>query len=215
MVTQASPPCNWADLLPSCHRHRLRSAISVCPPLRLGGSSASRLGGRGRGREGPPSASCPAPVHTTRDVPHRVYARHRAAPSTRSRSRPVRPAAAGVAAGQPAPVARRGDVALTAVSGWPGTPARRQAQGCHRGYAETLGRRRLPSVTVAGTRRPRCAMRASRAICYGIRRGDMSRLSRSWNGSLVPWLPSVIPENVAKCVSGLQTYLSRLSESNR
>jgi len=31
--------------LRGCHRPRLRSAISVCPPLRLWGSSASRLGG--------------------------------------------------------------------------------------------------------------------------------------------------------------------------
>jgi hypothetical protein len=31
-----------------------------------------------------------------------------------------------------------------------------------------------------------CAMRASRAICHGSRRGDMSRLSRSWNGSPLP-----------------------------
>ena len=78
------------------------------------------------------------------------------------------PAGCGRSSRRPAsPVARRGDVALTAVSGWPGTPARRQAPGCHRGYAETLGRRRLPSVTAAGTRRSRCAMRASRAICYG------------------------------------------------
>ena len=33
----------------------------------------------------------------------------------------------------------------------------------------------------------------------------MSRLSRSWNGSLVPRLPSVIPEDAAKCVTDLQT----------
>ena len=45
----------------------------------------------------------------------------------------------------------------------------------------------LPSVA--------CAMRASRAICYGSRRGDMSHLSRSWNGSLVPRLLSAIGEN--------------------
>ena len=103
MVTQASPPCNWADLLPSCYRRRLRSAICLSAATARGllGVAPWWLGGRSR--EGPPSASCPAPVHTTRDVPHRVYARHRAAPSTRSRSRPVRPAAAGAAAGQPAP----------------------------------------------------------------------------------------------------------------
>jgi hypothetical protein len=52
-------------------------------------------------------------------------------------------------AGQP-PWLVRGDVTLTAVSGWLGTPARRQAPGCHRGYAEILARRRLPSVTAAG-----------------------------------------------------------------
>ena len=32
---------DWEDLLRGCHRRRLRSAISVCPPLRLWGSSAS------------------------------------------------------------------------------------------------------------------------------------------------------------------------------
>jgi len=95
-----------ADLLPGCHRRRLRSAISVCLPLRLWGSSASRLGGWAAGAgKGRPPASCPAPVLTTRDVPHRVCVRHRAASSTRPRSRPVRPAVAGAAAGRPAPVA--------------------------------------------------------------------------------------------------------------
>ena len=46
---QPSPIANpsiSADLLRGCHRRRLRSAISVCPPLRLWGFSASRLVGR-------------------------------------------------------------------------------------------------------------------------------------------------------------------------
>jgi len=48
-------PPRTADLLRGCHRRRLRSAISVCLPLRLwGSSSASRLGGwaaqAGKGR---------------------------------------------------------------------------------------------------------------------------------------------------------------------
>jgi hypothetical protein len=42
------------------------------------------------------------------------------------------------------------DVTLNTVSGWLDTPAHRQAPGCHRGYAEILARRRLPSLTAAG-----------------------------------------------------------------
>jgi hypothetical protein len=56
-----------------------------------------------------------------------------------------------------------------------------------------------------------------RRVCYESfacyvrwsRRGDRSRLSRSWTGSLGPRLPSVIPENVAECVFDLQICPSR------
>jgi GNAT superfamily N-acetyltransferase len=54
-----------------CHRRRLRSAISVCPPLRLLGSSASRLGA---GRPGPGRAALnelSGPLLTIHDIPQR------------------------------------------------------------------------------------------------------------------------------------------------
>ena len=41
---------------------------------------------------------------------------------------------------------------------------------------------RVSAATATGLLSVACAMRASRAMCYGSRRGDMSRLSRSWNG---------------------------------
>ena len=48
-----------ADLLRGCHRRRLRSAISVCPPRRLRGSSRRALVAGRPSREGPPpSTSC-------------------------------------------------------------------------------------------------------------------------------------------------------------
>jgi hypothetical protein len=102
-------------------------------------------------------------------------------------------------------------------------PERVQLRRIHPYCGSLCGRhqRRLRSAisvfaaTAMGLRSVACAMRASRAICYGSRRGDMSRLSRSWNGSLVPRLPSVISEKVAKYVFELKVCPSRLSESNR
>ena len=59
---------------------------------------------------------------------------------------------------------------------------------------------RVPAVTATAFLTLACAMRASRAICDGSRRGDMSHLSRSWNGSPVPQLPSVIGERGEMCL---------------
>ena len=44
----------------------------------------------------------------------------------------------------------------------------------------TLCYLRVSAATAMGLLSVACAMRASRAICYASRRGDMSRLSRSW-----------------------------------
>jgi hypothetical protein len=58
----------------------------------------------------------------------------------------------------------------------------------------TLCYLRVSGAAATGLLGAACAMRASRVICDGSRRGDMSRLSRSWNGSFAPKLPSVIGE---------------------
>jgi hypothetical protein len=60
-----------SDLLRVCHRRRLRSAISVNPPLGLWGSSASRLGGWANKAGKAALNELSAPVLTIHDVPHR------------------------------------------------------------------------------------------------------------------------------------------------
>jgi hypothetical protein len=60
-----------SDLLRVCHRRRLRSAISVNPPLGLWGSSASRLGGWANKAGQAALNELSAPVLTIHDVPHR------------------------------------------------------------------------------------------------------------------------------------------------
>jgi hypothetical protein len=170
------------------------------------GAPQRRVSVAGRPRQGRAALhELPAPVLTIQDVPHRMCVRHRAASLARPRSRPARPAVAGAAADRPGPVA---------------LPRRRHAHHGQpvAGHACPLAGTGLPSRLRRDPRPAdghlhyllpgsRCAMRASRAICYGSRRDDMSRLSRSWNGSLVPRL--------TKYVSELQICLSRLSESNR
>ena len=79
MVTQASPPCNWADLLPSCHRRQLRSAISVCPPLRLG---APRRRALAASRPGPERAALRELPGTRTHHPRRTSSRVRKAPGS-------------------------------------------------------------------------------------------------------------------------------------
>jgi len=103
----ARPARRTADLLRGCHRRRLRSAISVYPPLGLSGSSASRLGGwptkAGQGR---PQRAIGTRTHDPRRTSSRqkrtllanatIY-RHRAWLTTQATvgttARPMRPAA--------------------------------------------------------------------------------------------------------------------------
>ena len=135
--------------LRGCHRLRLRSAISVCPLLRLWGSSASRLGGwatkAGKGR--PPRATG-ARIHN----PRRTSSHVRKAPGSALNPAAIMtcPAGCGRSSRRPAgPVAlprrdaHRGQRAA-------GYAAHRQAPGYHRGYDEILARRRLPPLTAAG-----------------------------------------------------------------
>lgn len=202
-----------ADLLRGCHQRRLRSAISACPPPRLWGSSASRLGGwaakAGKGR--PPRAA-----GTRTHDPGRTSSHVRKAPGSVPSPAAITTCPAGCGRSSRRPPRPRGSSSATSrsprsASGWTRLPA------AGTGLPSRLRRDPRPADGHLHYLPPgsRCAMRASRAICYGSRRDDMSRLSRSWNRSLVPPLPSVIPENVTKYVSELQICLSRLSESNR
>ena len=74
-----------------------------------------------------------------------------------------------------------------------------------------------PCVHRSGYGAPQRGVCDESFACYVLWQStwDMSRLLRSWNGPLVPRLPFVISENVAKCLSDLQVCPSRLSESNR
>ena len=90
----------------------------------------------------------PAPVLTIHDGPHRMCVRHRAAPSTgRDHDLSGRVWREQPQTGQPVALPRRHAHHGKRVAGY---AAHRQAPGYHRGYAEILARRRLPSLTAAG-----------------------------------------------------------------
>ena len=102
------------------------------------------------------------------------------------------------------------------------SPCWLDAAGCRAGEAPGPPLALLPGLGEADQERSSLALRMAgaaadpeRSFRATVIRGDMSRLSRSWNGSLVPRLRFVITAGAAKCVSDLQICPSRLSESNR